>query len=134
MKLIALVAVLHGLADLVLHGPRGDVADADLLAQLHRRDALLVVAHAVDRPKPARERRARLVKDRPRRHRALVRAEPALMYPPRRDVTARRARATRTAEPLRPALPGQLLRALRLLAKLGSKLAHRQHPSTIAHP
>src|ERR1700693_2216782 len=85
---IGLVAVLHRLADLMLHQPCGRVADADLLAQLHRRDALLVVAHAIDGPEPAGERSAGLVKDRARGDRALEAANGALMHPARDHVTA----------------------------------------------
>jgi hypothetical protein len=39
---VAAVAVRHRLANLVLHQPRGLVGDADLLGQLHRRDASLI--------------------------------------------------------------------------------------------
>ena len=133
MELIPPVAILHGLANLMLYQPCRGVADADLLHQLHRRDALFVVAPAVDRPEPTGQRRARLMKDRSRRHRALIAAQLALMHPPRGDVAARTAAATWAAKPLRPTLPTQLLGALRLLAKLGAKLAHRQHPNTLAH-
>ena len=114
-----MVAVLHGLANLVPHQPGRGVADADLLHQLHRRDALFVVAHAVDRPEPTGQRGARLVKDRTRRHRAPIAALLALMHPPKRDIAARVAAATPAAKPLRPTLSAQLLGALRFLAKLG---------------
>jgi len=53
---VVLIAVAHRLANLVQHQPGGGVTDADFLGQLHRRDALLVVAHAIDRPKPTAER------------------------------------------------------------------------------
>src|SRR6266581_8276116 len=87
-QLVALVAILHRLADLVLDHPGGAVADADLLGQLHRRDALLVVAHPINGPEPARQRRARLVKDRARRHRTLVRTAGALLHLAIRHITA----------------------------------------------
>ena len=130
-QLIALIAILHRLADLVLHHPGGAVADPDLLRQLHRRDALFVVAHAINCPEPARQWRARLVKDRARRHRTLVRTMGALMHLAIRHIPAAGAVASRTAKPVRPALPVQLLPATRLLAKQGAELLHRQHRETL---
>ena len=126
-ELVALIAVTHRLANLVQHQPGGRITDADLRGQLQRRDALLVVAHAVDRPEPAAQRRTRLVKNRPCRHRTLVRTESALMHLTIRHITATGAITTRTAKTIRPALPAQLLPATRLLAKQGSELLHRQH-------
>jgi hypothetical protein len=122
---VAAVAIGHGLADLVLHQPRRLIADADLFRELHRRDRLLVVAHAINGPEPARERRPGLVKDGSGVHRALVRTPRTLMHPPRRNITP----GSVDSEPLRPTLTAQLRRALRLLAKPQSKLPHRQHPA-----
>src|ERR1035441_8980625 len=130
-QLVALIAILHRLADLVLHQPRGAVADADLLGQLQRRDALLVVAHAINGPEPTRQRRARLVKDRARSHRTLVRTTSALMHLAIRHIAPAGAVTSRTANPVRPALPVQLLPATRLLAKQGPELLHRQHRESL---
>src|SRR5882724_839135 len=93
---VALIAVTHRLANLVQHQPGGRIADPNFLGQLHCRDALLVVAHAVDRPEPTRQRRPRLVKNRPRRHRTLIAACRAFMHLPNRHVSTARTAAAWT--------------------------------------
>jgi hypothetical protein len=57
------------------------------------------------------------VKDGSRRNRALIAALGALMHPARGHIPATGAGAARTTKPAGPALPGQLLGALRLLPK-----------------
>src|SRR5271157_2568380 len=63
LQSIALIAVRHGLANLMLHQPSCGIRDADLLAQLQCGNPFLVLAHAVDRPEPAREGSSSLVKN-----------------------------------------------------------------------
>src|SRR5208282_3757665 len=109
------------------HQPGSWITDADLFGQLHRRDALLVVAHAVNRPEPTAQRSPRLVKDGPRRHRALVSTQPTLMHLARCHVPATRPSTARTRESPRPALPVQLFAALLFVAKPCPELTHRHH-------
>src|SRR5664279_2606919 len=118
----------HRLANLVQHQPRGGVTDADFLGQLHRRDALLVVAHAIDRPKPTAERGPRLVKDGPGCHRALVGAKRTLVHLACCHVPATRTTTTRALKPFGPPLPAQLLATLLLVSKRCTELLHRHHP------
>jgi hypothetical protein len=49
---VAPITVGHRVAELVQQQPGGLIADPDLLAQLHGRDALLIVAHPVNGPEP----------------------------------------------------------------------------------
>src|ERR1019366_784975 len=51
-ELIAPITVGHRLAQLMQQQPGGLIADPDLLFQLQGRDALLVVAEAINSPKP----------------------------------------------------------------------------------
>ncbi len=127
---IALIAVTHRLANLVQHQPGGRIADPNFLGQLHRRDPLLVVTHAVDRPEPTRQRRPGFVKNRPRRHRTLIAACAALMHLPNRHVSSARTAAAWTTKAIRPPLPAQLLPTLLLLTERCPKLLHRQHLAT----
>src|ERR1035437_6921388 len=110
--------------------PGRRVTDSDLLGQLHSRDTLLVVAHAVDRPKPTAQRSPRLVKDSPSGNRALVSALGTFMHLACSHVAAARPAATRAFETLWPALPTQLLPALLLVAKPRPELPHRHHLPT----
>src|SRR5664280_1977297 len=125
---VVLIAVAHRLANLVQHQPRGGVTDADFLGQLHRRDALLVVAHAIDRPKPTAERGPRLVKDGPGCHRALIGAKRTLVHLACCHVPATRTTTTRALKPFGPPLPAQLLATLLLVSKRCTELLHRHHP------
>jgi hypothetical protein len=118
---LLLIAVRHGLANLLSHQPGGRITDFDLLAQLHRRDSLLVLTHAIERPEPTPQRHPclvpGLVKDRPGGHRTLIRARTALVDPLSPQVGSAVSSTAGADKTLRPALNGQILPALLLAAK-----------------
>ena len=89
---------------LVQQGPRRLVAaQARVALELEGRDALLVASHEEDRPEPDPQRHAGAVEDRPRRHRGLVVAAPALLEPAARDPVALGLSTPRAPEPVGPA-------------------------------
>src|SRR5271165_6063209 len=80
----------------MLHQPSRGIRDADLLAQLRRGNPFLVLAHAVDRPKPAAEGSAGLVKNGASGDRTLIPALRAFMDAPTGHVPSTAAAAART--------------------------------------
>src|SRR5271157_5598055 len=125
LQSIALIAVRHGLANLMLHQPSRGVRDADLLAQLQRGNPFLVLAHAVDRPEPAREGSSSLVKNGTGGDRTLIPADGAFMNTPTGHVSSTAAAAARTNKTVRPTLSRQVLSTQDLVAKAGAEFAHR---------
>ena len=109
----------------MLHQPSRGVRDTDLLAQLQRGNPFLVLAHAVDRPEPAREGSSGLVKNGARSDRTLIPAPSAFMDTPTGHVPSTTAAAARTDEPIRPALSGQVLSTLDFVAETGAEFTHR---------
>jgi len=63
-ELVASVSCLHGLANLVQHGPRAFEANVDLSGQGKSRKTTLVRRYQVDGPEPLNERRPRRMHDR----------------------------------------------------------------------
>src|SRR5208283_373214 len=126
-QLILLLAIGHGLADLVLHQPSGGVGYANFLAQLQCRDPFLALAHPVKGPEPTQQGYPSLMENRPRRHRALVGARGALIHTSRDNITPTTPTAARTGETLQPALRGKIPGARPLLGKLAAKFPHRHH-------
>jgi hypothetical protein len=114
---LLLIAVRHGLANLLSHQPGGRITDSDLLAQLHRRDSLLVLTHAIERPEPTPQWHPCLVKDGPGGHRTLISARTALVDPLGPQVASAVSSTAGADKTLRPALGGQILPALLLTAK-----------------
>ena len=124
-QLVALIAIGHGLANLVLHQPGRRIRHSQFFTQLQGRDPLLVLAHPVQGPEPVLQRDPRLVKDRPGRDRSLIAALAALMNTSGFHIAPAVPAATRANEAAGPALAGQMLPALLLISKLLAKLFHR---------
>ena len=107
----------------VQHRPRGLVgADLQRPLQAQRRDPVLLRGEHPAGREPDRQRRARPVEDRARRHRgppatagALI---PAIAQPP-----AARMTAVRAGEAVRPAQPVQVIQAVRIGTEPGLELA-----------
>ena len=112
----------HRSAQLVEHHPRGLIApQPELMLDPERRDTALVSGHQVRRPEPLRERRLRVMQNRPSGQRDLMPALGALP-PPRRDRVRPLMTAPGTDKAVRPAARRQVLLAGLLGCELTSEL------------
>src|SRR5207245_265860 len=126
---IALIAVGHGLANLMLQQPSRGIGDADLLAQLHSGNPFLVLAHTIDRPEPTGEGNPGLVKNGSRGHRTLVPTGGTFFHLPTRHIASTATPTAGTPETVRPALAGQVARTLVMVAEARAKFLYRQDSS-----
>jgi hypothetical protein len=115
------IALRQGLANRRLHQPGGRITDFDLSAQWHRRDSLLILTHAIERPEPTPQRYPclvpGLVKDGPGGHRTLISARPGLVDPLGAQVASAVSSTAGADKTLRPPLGGQMLPTSLLSAK-----------------
>src|SRR3990172_267511 len=130
--------VHHRSTKLVENHPCGLVAaNPELALQEQGRQTPLVRRHQIGGPEPRRERRLRVVKNGPSRHRDLVAARGALPSTAASQGIRRRVTAPGTGEALCPAARGQVVRARflagELLLKLPKVLRERRpgHPDTL---
>jgi hypothetical protein len=130
--------VHHRSTELVKDHPCGLVAaDPELALQEQGRETTLVRRHQVGGPEPRRERRLRVVENRPGRHRDLVTARGALPSTAASQGVGRLVSAPGTGEALWPAARGQVVRARffagELLLKQPEALRERRpaHPPTL---
>ena len=113
----------HRAPQLLQDEPRDFVsADAKLALQLLGRDARSVRRHQIRRPEPQHKRCVRMVHDRSGGHRRLPPAPDALPQVTTRQHPSAATTAGRAAEAFRPARPGQMVQAVRLICEPPLKL------------
>ena len=102
----------HGLPQLVQYHPRRLVTSQTKLAlQEKRRDATFIRGHEVGRPEPNRQRRFRVMQNRPCREGDLIPTTSALPAPRFHDLVRTPVPAPRADEAVRPAALSQILLA-----------------------
>src|SRR5262249_4184586 len=109
----------------VQHRPRGRVgADLQRPLQALRRDSVLLGGEQPAGGEPHRQRRARAIEDRARRHRSAP-MTPSALIPAITEPPAPRVSAGRAGETTRPAHPVQVVQAVCISAEPGLELASR---------
>ena len=106
------VALHHHLHQLVSHAPRGVVGDAQMAAQLHRRDPFLVLGHEVDGLEPHGERQFGGIEDGAGSDRGLAVAAIALLELAAVQLTAAVMATVRAQKPIGPSPSIQGVEAL----------------------
>ena len=102
----------HGLPQLVQHHPgRLVTSQTQLALQEKRRDATFIRGHEVSRPEPNRQRRFRVMQNRPRRKGDLIPTTSALPAPRFHDLVRTPVPAPRADEAIRPAALRQIFLA-----------------------
>ena len=121
----AVVPLLHYVKNLVRKTPGGVIGHSQLTFEFQRRHRVLALGQKIDRQKPGGEGKLRSREDRSGRERGLMVAGMALI-PPDRQQAEPVVVTSRTAKPLRPAMPEHRLPALRLGSELFLKVRKTQ--------
>lgn len=134
-KLILGVPLRHGTSESLKHGPSRNIIHTDLFRQQQGRIPALVRGEEEDSEKPALQRGAGLVKDRPRRRGVEIETSAALIHPSRRDARIEVGLVALAARhSFRPAHPNQMIFASRLRRKGGEEVHEVQRLVRIYHP